>query len=173
MAENEPADVLDVARERDEDAKVEDVIDVVLSKYPPEEPCEVELRLPMASPTEPDVPGRTDSIGKGEGDSRPAFKFSRDKREKIAISVSFLGRMTVSRKVKSVILRTSSSPSIGMFLFSGDLVFISSGSSTPQKSAAWEDVIIPFPLNSRSSGRKTAWRNGRMVVNTTNHISTR
>jgi hypothetical protein len=69
--------------------------------------------------------------------------------------------------------RTSNSPKMGMFLFSGLLVFISSGNMTPQNSAACACVMIPDPRNSRSKGRNTACKNGKMVVNTTSHISTR
>ena len=123
--------------------------------------------------------GATRDVTPGDFDSPPHFyedaaiAFSSDSREKMAMRLSYRGRMTMSRNMSSVMRRTSSSPRMGMFLCVGDLVFISSGSMTPQNSLACTLGMMPVPLNSRSRGRKTACRKGRMVVKTTSHISTR
>ena len=81
----EPAEVLEVARERDDEAKVEDVMLVADSRYPPLLPWLVLFRLPRLSVRLPAVPGRS---GIGLGLSRPAFRFSRERREKMAMRES-------------------------------------------------------------------------------------
>jgi hypothetical protein len=172
----EPAEVLEVARERPAaekgDAESKWVEDWELK--------ELALKGDRAASVDVAVPGRVPAdIGGGSGrgsEGMPAPTLSRESRENIAMSASIRGRMTVSRNLRSVMRRTSSSsPKIGMFLFAlGSATSLSEGSAIPQKSAASRaDMIGPRPLNSRSSGKNTACMNGRIVLNTTIHMATR
>lgn len=167
----EPAEVLEVARERaaaengDAESKCED--------------CDgKELNGEREASVEVPVPGRAPVvIGGGSGRSgKPPEMLSSDNLENIAIRVSLRGKMTVSLNLSRVIRRTSSSsPRIGIFLFAfGPSTSLSEGNAAPQKSAASLGVmIVPRPLNSRSRGRKTACMNGRMVLKTSIHMATR
>ena len=135
---------------------------------------------------------------RSRGDITSALKLSKGEREKIDKRVSWRGSMTMSRKDKRTRVRTSSaSPrerwATGVFAAAKELgpvivlvskMFVTWGPEggglelrtgrAPQNSAASRELIIdPRPLNSRSSGRKTACIKGRIVPNTECHISTR
>ena len=104
-------------------------------------------------------------LGSGEAE---ALMLSSDSLLKIAIRLSCRGNITVSRNVMRMIrLTSSSSPSVGIRMVppdddgrSSDLR--DSGIAPQNSSASFVLIMRPLPLNSRSNGRKTACKKGRM-----------
>ena len=163
-----PADVLDVARLRP----------AVLAVSRSVEPCELKLlRFGLRLPAVPGLsaPGAAGSdracclplFGSGDGAAAPIL--SSESLLKIAINGSCLGKMTVSRNVMRVMRRTSSSsPCVGILIVPPEEVgrssdFQPSGIAPQNSSASRGLMYAPLPLNSRSNGRKTACKNGRMA----------
>lgn len=92
---------------------------------------------------------------------------SKESREKIVLRVSKRGRITVSLYERRTIRRTSRAWEAGISLLEEE-------GSAPQKSrAVSEGIKGPWPVNSRSRGRKTACIYGRIEVKVKSHISTR
>lgn len=181
----EPADVLEVAREREwvcDSAPPEDE-DAASRRVDPWELKELKrglklppvpgLSAPVVALEKPLVREPLESGGRGV-----ALMLSRLRREKIVMRASFLGRMTTSRNVIRVMRRTSSSsPKEGRRSVPPELEGRSSdlekSGIAPQNSEASLALIMaPRPLNSRSRGRNTAWMKGRMCPKTMTHTST-
>lgn len=141
------------------------------------------LSAPPAAGSEKPRPRLPDIGGDDDGllDTAAVFILSNDNLEKIASSVSWRGSRTASRNTIKAMRRTSnSSPSpgirfdvllvivahpelLGLSSSNEDDCFrvigggMSAGTKAPQNSwASLALIMLPWPRNSRSSGKKTA-----------------